>query len=208
MRASFKVPFSLAALSALAILAGCGSITNTTPDGGGGTTGAAGSGAAGSGGAAGRGGAAGGVAGGGGGVAGRGGSAGGAAGRGGSAGGAAGRGGSAGGGTGGGGGSVACGKVKCDVGQVCCNASCGVCTAPGAICTAMVCDDLKYEFTCGQRLCDPSGPRRDAGASQYPPCTAEQKEGAACLSLGVGCDPSDPCDRMLVCATSPSICPL
>ena len=50
MRASFKVPFSLIAVSALAMLTGCGSVTSTAPDGGGGTTGAAGSGAAGRGG--------------------------------------------------------------------------------------------------------------------------------------------------------------
>ena len=50
MRASFKVPFTLVAVSVLAILAGCGSVTSSAPDGGGGTTGAAGSGAAGRGG--------------------------------------------------------------------------------------------------------------------------------------------------------------
>ena len=225
MRGSRKASFSLVAVSTLAILAGCGSITNTTPDGGGGATGAAGSGTAGRGGASGGGGtdAAGrggndaggrggttGNAGTGGGAAGTTGAAGSSGGRGGAGGatgnaGAGGRGGAS--GAGGAGGGLACGPAKCTVGEVCCNASCGVCTPPGAGCSAIVCDPPKYQYTCGQRICNPNQPRVDAGQSQYPPCTNDQKEGASCSSFGMICDPSDPCDRMLACQTSPSICP-
>ena len=248
MRASFQVPFSLVAVSVLAMLAGCGCVTSSTPDGGGGTMGAAGSGAAGRGGASGGGGTDGGGSGGsdaggrggagrggttgnagtGGGAAGttgasgssggRGGATGnaGAGGRGGAAGGqsgstgSAGRGGSAGGGAGAGGaggGVIACGPTKCPVGEVCCNPSCGVCTPPGGGCAGIVCDAPKYHYTCGQRICNPNQPRDGGPSTQYPPCTNEQKEGASCSSFSMICDPSDPCDRMLACQTSPSVCP-
>jgi hypothetical protein len=214
---------------------GAGGTTGGAGNGGGGTTsGGAGTG----GGATGRGGAGGGAAGSSGGAAGRGGTGGGAAGRGGSGGGAAGtsggaggrggsvgaggaaggggaggRGGSSGGAAGGGagGGPVTCGKAICATGQVCCNASCGVCTPPGGGCTTIVCSDLKWYYTCGQRICDgtdPLPPPRDAGMS-LPPCTNDQKPDAACPTLGLMCDPRDnTCDRMLVCANSPTICPL
>ena len=74
----------------------------------------------------------------------------------------------------------------------------------------MVCTDLKWTYTCGRRLCnstDPAPPL-DAGSS-LPPCTPEQKNDAACPTLGLMCDPRDnACERMLVCSTGPLACPL
>src|SRR5262245_35409768 len=67
-------------------------------------------------------------------------------------------------GAGGTGGVNACGSTTCPAGQVCCNASCGLCTAPGGSCIEKVCSDLRYYYTCGRLVCNPSQPRADASA--------------------------------------------
>jgi hypothetical protein len=112
-------------------------------------------------------------------------------------------------GGGSGGGVQQCGTTTCGEGTVCCNASCGICTPPGGGCAGIVCGPPKYHYTCGQRICNPNDPRVDAGrpSTTNPPCTNDQKEGASCSSFDMICDPSDVCDRMLACQTSPSICP-
>jgi hypothetical protein len=60
--------------------------------------------------------------------------------------------------------------------------------------------------TCGDPVC--GGHRSDPGV---PLCTTQQV-GAACACLGEECDPSDPCNRLLECATSDpthgGLCPI
>jgi hypothetical protein len=112
------------------------------------------------------------------------------------------------GGQGGTGGAIACGLATCVGDQVCCNASCGVCAPPGGGCTTQICTDLRWYYTCGDRICLPDAGIRDAGMS-LPPCGADQKLNGPCPSLGLMCDPRDnTCNRNFVCATEPMVCPL
>jgi len=65
----------------------------------------------------------------------------------------------------------------------------------------------RWYFTCGDPVC--SGPRPQPGVSA---CTVEMP-GQACTSVGVKCNPTDSCNRLILCATSdptqqPGGCPI
>jgi hypothetical protein len=100
--------------------------------------------------------------------------------------------------------------------------ACGGTCPPGMVCGSLTgapecqcvptCATLQpaagtFFYTCGDPVC--SGHRAQPG---IPPCTTTQVVGAACDCLGQECDPGDPCNRLLECATSDpthgGMCPL
>jgi hypothetical protein len=71
-------------------------------------------------------------------------------------------------------------------------------------------DDQKWYRTCGDPVCGPGGHRSDPNVSA---CTGTQTVAASCTALGELCDPNDPCNVRLVCATEdptmqPGGCPI
>lgn len=69
---------------------------------------------------------------------------------------------------------------------------------------------LQWYRTCGDPVCRPDGHVPDPAV---PPCTASQLAGAACPTAGTRCDPDDPCNVRLLCATAdptqqPGGCPI
>jgi hypothetical protein len=66
---------------------------------------------------------------------------------------------------------------------------------------------LQWYYTCGDPVC-----RMHHDHAGAPPCTTE-KAGDPCTTEGQQCDPIDPCNKLLVCATSdptkqPGGCPI
>jgi hypothetical protein len=66
----------------------------------------------------------------------------------------------------------------------------------------------QYFFTCGDPVC-----RGHVRSGNTPPCTAAQEAGQACAVAGSTCDPSDSCNRLLVCSAEdptrqPGGCPI
>jgi len=53
----------------------------------------------------------------------------------------------------------------------------------------------RFFFTCGDPVC-----RGYVRPENMPPCTAAQQAGQACGTEGQACDPSDDCNRRLVCS--------
>ena len=71
------------------------------------------------------------------------------------------------------------------------------CMAGSVACTQKACAGQWWK-TCGDPVCGPGGHRVDP---KVPACTT-QKVGDPCASLGVSCDPIDPCNVHFECATS------
>ena len=66
----------------------------------------------------------------------------------------------------------------------------------------------RFFFTCGDPVC-----RGYVRPENMPPCTATQQPGQACASEGLTCDPSDACNRQLLCSRDdptlqPGGCPI
>jgi hypothetical protein len=66
----------------------------------------------------------------------------------------------------------------------------------------------RFFFTCGDPVC-----RGYVRPENIPPCAASQQPGQACGMAGETCDPSDACNRRLVCSredptTQPGGCPI
>jgi hypothetical protein len=87
---------------------------------------------------------------------------------------------------------------------------CNTCTCQSGqvSCTLRDCG-ARWFNTCGDPVCEPSGHRTDPS---IPACTTERL-GDACSQVGARCDPNDPCNVRLVCATSdptmqPGGCPI
>jgi hypothetical protein len=81
------------------------------------------------------------------------------------------------------------------------------------IATATGCDSdpsppPRYFFTCSDPVC-----RGYVRSGNAPPCTAAQQAGQSCGTSGSTCDPSDSCNRLLVCSSEdptqePGGCPI
>ena len=81
------------------------------------------------------------------------------------------------------------------------------CTNGAVACTLKACAG-QYFYTCGDPVCG-GAHRTDPN---YPACTT-QKSGDACANIGDKCDPNQPCNARLLCATvdptkNPGGCPI